>query len=529
MFRYLTHYMVLITLLHFAGQALSASFTVTRFDDPTPNNCLITDCSLREAVIAANLLAGADSIVLAQGTYLLSQTTGISDAERDDLDISDTVSITGLGSTQTLIRNSIVGPAPNRRIFDLTSTLHLQQLALRDGDTRVGGLFFEGGCVRAVSSRLSMTEVLISNCKSVGGGAISLRSSTAHFKKVDITSNLAEFGGAILAGNSTLRGSDVRLSNNLASIGGALWISPDGILPTTRLEWATGSQIVANRATYHGGGIAVVQGANLIVAPQFTTSALDDLLFVSANQAGGDGGGIYLGSTAALDATRIGLRHNVSDSSGGGLYAVVGSLSLSDSELFDNSAALDGGGAAIRGLPSPSTIQRSSFAFNLAGRYGGAISNSADGFSLRNISSYRNVALSGGAVDVAANTRILHFSSLDDSASNAGSLRLTANALLQNSVMSNGCTSFGGFVIDLGGNAQAFGLPACAGGVFSGVSLGLDYGYAGGRFNVVRITTPASVLVDLAIPSALAASDIRNWLRLGAFVDSGAFEFAAVP
>jgi CSLREA domain-containing protein len=531
MSRYLNNSIALITLLPLASSALAANFNVTRFDDPAPNACVINDCSLREAVIAANLLAGADSITLAQGSYELSQTAGLSDAERDDLDVSDTLSVIGVGSAQTLIRTSIPSAGLNRRIFELTgASLYLQQLGLRDGDTQVPGALGDGGCVRAVNARLSLSDVQISNCQSGFGGAISLQASTALFNSAQITSSTANYGGAIAARNTTLRGRDSVLSNNLANVGGALWIAPDGNALATRMEWMIGSRLDANRALYQGGGIAVVQGAKLIVAPTFTSAGIDDLLMLSANQAGGDGGGIYLDSSASLEASRLSLRKNISDSNGGGLFA-NGNITLSDSEFLDNSAALDGGGVAIRGLPSPSGIERTSFAFNLAGRYGGAISNSVDAFYLRNISSYKNAALSGGAVDIAANnTRILHFSSFDDSGGSAGSLRLAGNAWVQNSALSNACAGFGGAVIDLGGNAQVIGLPSnCAGTTFSAAQLALGYGYAGGRFNIVRILKPSSVLRDFAALSALVPNDVRGWQRIGAMVDTGAFEYGATP
>lgn len=69
---------------------------VTRMDDPAPNGCPPGDCSLREAVIAANVdPAGYNNIRLPAGTYQVNATP---------LAITGGTKIIGAGSTQTLIR-----------------------------------------------------------------------------------------------------------------------------------------------------------------------------------------------------------------------------------------------------------------------------------------------------------------------------------------------------------------------------------------------------------------------------------------
>jgi len=45
---------MMLALLPGAGPAQAAFYSVTRFDDPAPNGCNAGDCSLREAIIAAN-------------------------------------------------------------------------------------------------------------------------------------------------------------------------------------------------------------------------------------------------------------------------------------------------------------------------------------------------------------------------------------------------------------------------------------------------------------------------------------------
>ena len=92
----------------------------------TTNDAAVGDgqCSLREAIIAANTdLAvdactagnGADVITLATGTYVLTITgTGEDAATTGDLDITDVLTITGAGPTQTIIDANDID-----RIFDI--------------------------------------------------------------------------------------------------------------------------------------------------------------------------------------------------------------------------------------------------------------------------------------------------------------------------------------------------------------------------------------------------------------------------
>src|SRR6266849_5625515 len=81
------------------------TFTVNRLDDPAASVALaatyclpagITDCSLREAVIKANSIPGADTIMLPPGTITLTQ-IGLKEnmAVTGDVDVTDTLTIVG--------------------------------------------------------------------------------------------------------------------------------------------------------------------------------------------------------------------------------------------------------------------------------------------------------------------------------------------------------------------------------------------------------------------------------------------------
>ncbi len=83
-----------------------APFLVTKTLDTNDGSCDVNDCSLREAIVATNLNAGADTITLpALG---VPYTLTIPGADEDlgatgDLDITDDLTINGAGSATTII------------------------------------------------------------------------------------------------------------------------------------------------------------------------------------------------------------------------------------------------------------------------------------------------------------------------------------------------------------------------------------------------------------------------------------------
>jgi len=91
----------------YAEQICVPELTVTRPDDSNDDFCTAEDCSLREAIFAANVCPGRQTIVLPTDTYSVASAF---------LEISDDLTILGGGST---VRFPL-GPT-SREIFSLTS------------------------------------------------------------------------------------------------------------------------------------------------------------------------------------------------------------------------------------------------------------------------------------------------------------------------------------------------------------------------------------------------------------------------
>jgi CSLREA domain-containing protein len=152
--------------LALASAAKAATFLVSKTADTNDGTC-DADCSLREAVIAANAAAGADTIVVPTGTFLLT----IPDADEDfaangDLDIRDELALNGLGTAATIVD----GNNATRVFHLLTNTpVSIRDLAIRNASTSgFGAAIHHTGAGAVTLSNLVVTD----NVAGGFGGAI---------------------------------------------------------------------------------------------------------------------------------------------------------------------------------------------------------------------------------------------------------------------------------------------------------------------------------------------------------------------
>ncbi|HWQ13244.1 MAG TPA: right-handed parallel beta-helix repeat-containing protein [Roseiflexaceae bacterium] len=257
--------------------ARAASFTVTRFDDPTPDGCAPTDCSLREAVIEANNnLDPSDTITLSAGTYTLAITstaTLTSTLEQNplygDLDIiTGTVTIVGTGAVTI---RGLPGPFGNRpwkdRLIEVAAgaTATLTDLTLTSGRDELpasgGG---EGGGAILNKGTLTIQRLTISNntSDSAGGGIASLSGATLTVIDSTISNNTAATsgGGIFSDGAATISGSTIS-ANTANNAGGG--IRSRGLTLTN--STVSGNTAGADLSGGTGGGIAVAAGGTATI------------------------------------------------------------------------------------------------------------------------------------------------------------------------------------------------------------------------------------------------------------------------
>lgn len=293
-----------------------ATFTVTKTADTNDGVC-DADCSLREAIVAANANPGADTINFGvHGMFLLSLTGAGEDAAASgDLDITGDLTLQGISPSLTIIDGNMtdrvfdVRPATGTTLHVTLANLTIQHGSLASGIGNNGAGINDPGSTSGISM-MTLTQVTVSNnTTGNNGGGIS------------ISRNFAAIGDpAVTLINSTVSG------NSGLNGGGFQCITCD--------ITAEGSTIAGNMATGDGGGIYTTGNNSTIVLNRST---------LSGNQANDDGGGLAqpLGTgTVTLNFSTVTANVADNDSSsagnGGGLYTVSGLVTLQNSIVQGN-------------------------------------------------------------------------------------------------------------------------------------------------------------------------------------------------
>ena len=394
-----------------ASPALPAvTFTVSKTADTNDGIC-DADCSLREAVRAANQTPGNDTIALPTGVFAITMIGSDELAGAGDFDIQDSVTIAGAGRSATFVDGGNVD-----RIFhvdpegDGNIAVILRDLVVRNGNQQFGGAIFNralltldradirdstalnGGCLFASERTVTLLDARVIGCRATTTGS---------------TSNGFGAGIFVAAGSVTSTGSSLT-GNQASRNGGAVYLAAGSAS-------FTGGDFGTNAAGGQGGAIeATGAGTTLTTSSSFNTNTAND------------GGAISIlnGPTATVTgATFTGNSATGIDFGGGGaIFNFDGVLNVSSSTFTGNDSLGEGGGAITIGGPTGAmlSVTGSTFTSNEAIKHdgsqlpgsspslGGAILVTAGSTSMISGSTFeQNIAgLSGGALYVDQNTII---------------------------------------------------------------------------------------------------------------------------
>lgn len=302
-----------------AAQATAGQFVPTRFDDPAPGACKVHDCSLREAIAAAEDHPGKDEVILSRGTYNIEipDTTGAG-IEAGDLNLYGPLSVQGPGPELTKVDGNGVD-----RVFTAGGKNTIHGLTIKGGDSSMNpGHTNVGGGVTAFGEKLVLSNVLIMK-------------------------NQAQLGGGVESTAEQLTIAHSTLHLNRADEGAGLDLRSSITQPVTMLKNST---LDTNLAQLKGGGI-LADGH--VSGPATQTPALSILnTTIAGNVAVGDpgpqGGGLMSDNGASVSMGHVTIAGNragdvVNDGVGGGLYQHSGpGISLGESIIADNSVGYNG-------------------------------------------------------------------------------------------------------------------------------------------------------------------------------------------
>jgi|CXWL01.1.fsa_nt_gi CSLREA domain-containing protein len=226
--------------------AHAAVYQVTKVADTADGAC-DRDCSLREAVIAANGGAGGATILLPAGHYAFTRAGAGEDAAASgDLDILGEVTIVGEGADK-----STIDATAKDRVFDLLGDARLDLLGIQLTGGAVSG---NGGALRVgnAAGHASLTRVEIGGNDATGAGGALWVAGTVEIAASTLEGNHAGGNGG---GIEIPEGGSVTLINSTlhANIAGG----SGGGLHTAKGEASLHNvTVVRNQAAVEGGGVA---------------------------------------------------------------------------------------------------------------------------------------------------------------------------------------------------------------------------------------------------------------------------------
>lgn len=254
-----------------AGTAQATTFDVTTTDDEVDMDACgagDADCSLREAILAANAAGGLDTIRLPAGTYPIQipkPEEGASTAADGDFDVTDDLAIERSGAGVVVIDGAGLDG-----VFDMdtgTPDVTVSDVKVVGAARSEGGSpsnFEESGGAFRTAGALTLDRVIVDDNGTNGfGGGVAVRSGGA-LNAVDsvITNNRSKGSGGGIYGQgpitltrTVVRGNEAKSGTNSAQGGGIATF----FAPVT----ADNSEISLNTADGSHGGMLVLGALTL--------------------------------------------------------------------------------------------------------------------------------------------------------------------------------------------------------------------------------------------------------------------------
>ncbi|MGF1473226.1 MAG: choice-of-anchor Q domain-containing protein [Rubrobacteraceae bacterium] len=199
-----------------AGKAWAETFVVNSLDDPGDGTCDDSECTLREAIDAANGNGEADTI-----TFTVTGEIELVDSE-GDLDIGDDLTIEGPGSDQLTVRQTV----EDERVFQIAggAEVTIEGIMITGGDADGSGQADEGGGIYNEGTLTVNSSTISGNSADGDGGGIYEEEATLTVNDSAVRGNSAgSNGGGIYEEEATLTVNDSAVRGNSAFAGGGIY------------------------------------------------------------------------------------------------------------------------------------------------------------------------------------------------------------------------------------------------------------------------------------------------------------------
>jgi CSLREA domain-containing protein len=314
-----------------ASPAQAVSISVTTTDDENNSD---GDCSLREAIGAANNDVAFDACAAGSGADVITIPAGTYNLTMGELQFADDVTLNGAGAASTIIDGGDNGRI--FAIFNVGITNAITGLTVQNGTAGSGG-----GITN--NATLTIDDVVVQDnfADGDGGGIFNSSNGTLNATNCTVSGNEAavDGGGIENQGPDTLNLTNCTVSGNVAGDNGG------GVSNTFD---ATGtinqSTISGNKSFSDGGGVSIDQCCG--VEPFVIMNSA-----ITGNNSGDDGGGVEIqgGAATLTNVTFSGNAASV-ESTGGGMIVDGGTTAtLTNVTITNNTASPAGGGGLAVG------------------------------------------------------------------------------------------------------------------------------------------------------------------------------------
>lgn len=309
------------------------------------------------------------------------------------------------GNNAIIERSSVVG-TPNFRMMlidgsNLTGTqqitVQLNDLTLRNGKIVAvtdpsgnnagngGGIYSDGySSTTGIDTTLTLNNVMLSNNTATGSGGGITALGTLNIINSQINNNSAVFYGGGVAmelGYLSVQSSSISGNQQVPGNVDPGFISGGGGIGCfICISMSVQDSIIENNAATGtgGGGIAALATSVDIRRSRIANNTCSVPTLRAPNLPSGNAGGIGIGSETGFSASPS---------------------SISDSAIYNNTAADSAGGVGVNG-PVILSINNSTISTNHAGVRGGGLGDAANGVSLSNVTIAANSAPRSAGIDV---------------------------------------------------------------------------------------------------------------------------------